>query len=321
LSGGWLFLLSSVGGWMMIPSPALSIRKVRHSLLYSSLTDEPTFLSYFSGDFDNYFQVMQDREEGRFPKEGGGHEHIHCTLIPTSDDTRLAAFYLDGNPQRIFRFRWYRLNIQEGWMKLHTIDPQLETLLRQQQDPTEWPRIVYEYQNNNHNKNHSTCFHELLNCDIEWSSVPDPIQHAYAIQAYPNRLDGYHAIMIQGEAIVDSTMIPGQKILVRDQLSLWKDEFWIHDRGYDPLTMTYIYGNQRGIPYRLERVTTLQEITTANDIPHDDLIYPPTKKFQRVCCRPDLEWTLGVKVELSRLTSKKLPTMMDAEANASISKA
>jgi CpeT/CpcT family (DUF1001) len=281
------YLLSSIGAWIIQSSIPIPIRRKCHRLLHASLDDESTFLSYFSGDFDNYFQVLHDRREGRLPKEGGGHEHIHCTLIPTSIDTRLAAFYFDGNPQRIFRFRWYQLNIQEGQMKLYTIHPQLETLLRQQHDPTEWPMIVSKFQNDTRNP---TCFLELPKCDIEWTSIPDPVQHAYAIQAYPNRNDGYHAIMVHGEAIVNSTMIPGQQILVRDQLSLWKDEFWIHDRGYDPLTMTYIYGNQRGIPYQLERVTSLQEIMTNDNI-------GPTIKFQRVCCRPDLEWTLGVETK------------------------
>jgi CpeT/CpcT family (DUF1001) len=65
---------------------------------------------------------------------------------------------------------------------------------------------------------------------------------------------GLHAAMVHGSASLDSPMLPGQKIPVHDQLSL----SWIHDRGYNPDTTDCIYGNQRGIPYRMQRVTTIQ---------------------------------------------------------------
>jgi hypothetical protein len=76
-------------------------------------------------------------------------------------------------------------------------------------------------------------------------------------------------------AIVDSiSLIPGKRILIKDELSLWKNEFWINDRGYDPDAvaeeevevdesrngvgiMPFVYGNRRGIPYKLERVSCI----------------------------------------------------------------
>ena len=42
-------------------------------------------LSRFQGDFDNYNQVYKDRSLGLTPREGGGHEHFHCTLISLVD--------------------------------------------------------------------------------------------------------------------------------------------------------------------------------------------------------------------------------------------
>ena len=83
--------------------------------------------------------MVSDRAEGLLPGEGGGHEHIHCTLVPVDpgllpslllrgaaeeeedgeerkegggrsrEEARLAAFYFDGIPERIFRFRLYVL--------------------------------------------------------------------------------------------------------------------------------------------------------------------------------------------------------------------
>jgi CpeT/CpcT family (DUF1001) len=126
----------------------------------------------------------------------------------------------------------------------------------------------------------------LPNCNVRWTRQLDPVQHDYAQKRNDrlqkgddNKVDlGIHAVMVHGEAIVDSTMIPGTKIRVLDQLSLWQDEFWIHDRGFDPDTGAFIYGNQRGVPYQLERVT--------------DLVVEDGE-LKRQVVNVDLQWTLG----------------------------
>lgn len=257
-------LLSTASGFVR----PLSTRPVAVSRFWSSSSSSSPFsdefLTSFCGDFDNYNQVVRDRQEGMLPREGGGHEHIHCTLVPFSRMSRLAAFYFDGNPKKIFRFRYYEIK-DDGNMELYTLDPELEGKMRMEADPMKWPQIF-----SNHD---GTKIHELPKCDVQWNEDPDPVQHEYAVQAYPNR-PGDHAVMVYGEAVVDSTMMPGTKILVRDQLSLWDDEFWIHDRGFDPKSMNYIYGNQRGVPYQLERVTNMHN-------------------GERSAVNQELRWTLG----------------------------
>jgi len=74
---------------------------IRHKMIWGRL------LEWFQGDFDNYAQVFEDRKNGLLPRDGGGHEHFHCTLVPVTESSRLAAFFFDGNPNRIFRFRYY----------------------------------------------------------------------------------------------------------------------------------------------------------------------------------------------------------------------
>ena len=90
----------------------------------------------------------------------------------------------------------------------------------------------------------------------------------------PEKDNGTHAVMVHGEAIVESTLLPGVKIRILDQLSLFEDVFYINDRGLDPQTGAFFYGNQRGVPYRLERVSTL----VGNE---------------RQIVNEDLKWTLG----------------------------
>jgi hypothetical protein len=157
-------------------------------------------------------------------------------------------------------------------MKLHTLNPILEQELRATEDPTEWPRVFQEFERNHKEK---PIIKELPKCDVRWSREMDPVQHRYALKKFPSDNQSYHAVMIYGQALVDSTMIPGQKILIRDQLSLSQDEFWIHDRGYNPDTGDYIYGNQRGVPYQLKRVTRINQ------------------QGQREVVNQDLQWTLG----------------------------
>ena len=253
--------------------------------LWSDLLDR------FQGDFDNYHQVQQDRSEGKLPRDGGGHEHIHCTLVPLSPNTRLAAFYFDGVPQAIFRFRFYQLvpasivtgNSQDTtiYTILYTLHPDLERQLRAvSQEPLTWPAIYQDYVATV--SNDASSIRTLLpKCEVEWSWDRDPILHAYAETEPPHAI---HAVMVHGQALVDSQMSPGQQILIKDQLSLWNNALWIHDRGFDPVTMEFIYGNRENVPYKMERVTVFDAGNTEDDT---------SALTSRVVSDSDLEWTLG----------------------------
>jgi CpeT/CpcT family (DUF1001) len=245
-----------------------------------------TLSHWFQGDFDNYRQVVSDRQAGFLlePRESGGHEHIHCCLMPVTTTTRLAAFYFDGTPQAIFRFRFYRLEpspVDDTVDTiLYTLSHDLEQSLRACPDPRQWPHVLQTYLADHTSRSSSddapwweaaSCLYRLPRCEVRWSWDRDAIQHAYVDAA----AGGIHAVMVHGEALVESQRWPGRKILIRDQLSLWEDELWIHDRGLDPATGALLYGNHRGIPYRLQRVTHRRE--------------PPRWHVTD----PELAWTLG----------------------------
>ncbi|OSX78305.1 hypothetical protein BU14_0112s0004, partial [Porphyra umbilicalis] len=67
------------------------------------------FLAWFAGDFDNHEQVVEERAAGLSPREGGGHEHIHCTLTSLGDGWLFAKYYFNGDPSVVFRSRLYRV--------------------------------------------------------------------------------------------------------------------------------------------------------------------------------------------------------------------
>eukprot|EP00536_Pseudo-nitzschia_multiseries_P003400 jgi/Psemu1/185746/e_gw1.52.126.1 len=247
---------------------------------------------WFQGDFDNYAQVVEDRKQDLEPREGGGHEHFHCTLIPLTESTRLAAFYFDGNPGRIFRFRYYELipsatKHEVVEMFLNTLHPDLEKLLKSHAtDPLSWPRMFESFEPLVHGESKVEI---LKRCEISWSFEKDPVQHSYLTNTSEDddgdSSNSLHAIMIHGPTIVNSTIVPGMQIRIIDQLSLYRDVFYINDRGFDPITGGFIYGNQREVPYRLERVSTITSRTSRNSQESDTL--------QRQVVSPGLKWTIG----------------------------
>jgi len=257
---------------------------------------------WFQGDFDNYAQVVEDRKQNLEPREGGGHEHFHCTLIPLTESTRLAAFYFDGNPDRIFRFRYYDLvpsatKHETVEMFLNTLHPDLEKLLKSHaKDPLSWPHIFKNFKPPIEGEQKVDI---LKKCEISWSIDKDPIQHSY-LTSTPEDEDDYfsnslHAIMIHGPTIVNSTIVPGMQIRIVDQLSLYQDVFYINDRGFDPITGGFIYGNQREVPYRLERISTIssRNLTSRTGDSRTSMPTSHTGTLQRQLVYPDLEWTIG----------------------------
>ncbi len=252
----------------------------------------PKLLSDFQGDFDNYHQVYSDRQRGLLPRQGGGHEHFHATLIPINiqilpdslfpveteeiSEERcgavIAAYYFDGMPSRIFRLRVYTLYWDENSddedgvkMKLFTCDPSLEGKLRSKSASAleDWGDIIEKHVSES--KGDMT-FQEMERCDILWTSKPDAIRHQYLESFSPatktlETSEPVHAIMVndheKGGVLLESQMMPGSYIRVQDELSLWENELWINDRGHDADSGDMVYGNWDGVPYQMTRVARL----------------------------------------------------------------
>ncbi len=263
-------------------------------------------LDRFQGDFDNYDQVVEDRKNGLAPKEGGGHEHIHCTLLPLpsfegekENVARIVAiFYFNGMPQRIFRLRLYTLfpekNKNGVHMILATFQSSLESALKQK--PLHQWMSILEKQYQIQNRSWDNLCVTLPKCDVLWKNESDPQQHSYAIQNNPE--NAFHALMCAGPkgTVVPSQMAPGSYINIRDELSLWQNDLWINDRGLDPHDSTkFIYGNQRGIPYKLKRVT--------NNI--DFHLGKPRKIHD-----PRLWWTLGPDYRTESFYQQKMDVII-----------
>jgi len=265
------------------------------------------FLERFQGDFDNYEQVLSDRQNGLSAGLGGGHEHMHSTIIPVDlgmnlskgaeDRLLIAAYYTNANPSQIFRLRLYCItsNTEDGSeikTKIFSLNHEIESLLRRiSSQPMTWEISVKDYFSDK-NISKESCFKEYESCDVIWKEEHNPTRQNYLFQSTTPSLveDAFHGLMVNEKTVIDSAMRMGKKILVQDELSLWGDELWINDRGFDPDTGAFIYGNQRGVPYKLRRVTKLSSCS-------------------RVVCDKKLEWTLGSMFRTEREYAKKMSSI------------
>lgn len=229
------------------------------------------------GDWDNYDQVVQDRDRGRSPGKGGGHEHMHCRIKSAQEylpaqlkslkmPVLSAMYYFNGEPNAVFRFRMYSFcpatsgatNRAVVEMHLWRFLPHVEARLR---------ACGYDLQNFDWGE--GDVAERIAGCDIYWAGSCDD-------QCGPGE-PKFTGLMGENDegTWIDSQNVEGLRILVKDDLKLWREELWVNDRGYDdsvsyctpcgalPLFLmpcclsmqgNFVYGNQRGVPYKLKRV-------------------------------------------------------------------
>eukprot|EP00613_Pedinella_sp_CCMP2098_P074463 CAMPEP_0171932450 /NCGR_PEP_ID=MMETSP0993-20121228/30390_1 /TAXON_ID=483369 /ORGANISM="non described non described, Strain CCMP2098" /LENGTH=300 /DNA_ID=CAMNT_0012572745 /DNA_START=59 /DNA_END=961 /DNA_ORIENTATION=- len=228
-----------------------------------------TLLRRFDGDFDNYQQLLADRKAGLEPREGGGHEHIHCTLsrLTTAPDhdrrpvrsespnVIIALYYFNGDPGKIFRARCYTLHSscpeeQQIEMRLWKL-PACVTVAASNAGATGGSNaavaaVISELAAFGGLVEHD----ELKGCEVFWSLATGS-QDGKEGADPSNRLLAH---MEGGGCCVESERSPGTMIRVEDELVLWDNELWINDRGFDVETGAFLYGNQRGVPYKMVRV-------------------------------------------------------------------
>jgi hypothetical protein len=200
------------------------------------------FLSQFRGHFDNHEQVETEKLAGLTPREGGGHEHIHCSLQPVTLHDRpqgqyvLASYYFNGDPDAVFRERLYAFDELPR-------DPQFGTCVRMR---------IYKMRLSTAERLRAGM---TLN-DVAWSAAEDLHASLHVPEAdvfwrwCGERFEG--SMRTQSIEIISERS--GRAIRVRDDVALWQDALWVNDRATDAETGAYVYGNIHDIPYKMARV-------------------------------------------------------------------
>lgn len=200
------------------------------------------FVAHFQGHFDNHAQIAAETIDGLYPREGGGHEHIHCSLQPITLHDRpqghhmLASYYFNGDPSKVFRERLYELDALPS-------DPQFGACVRMR---------IYKMRE---------CVTERLRAgsgadDVAWSAAEDlaPSLHVPEADVFWRQCGERFEGSMRTESIEIISERSGRPIAVRDDVALWSDSLWVNDRGSDAETGAYVYGNVHGIPYKMARV-------------------------------------------------------------------
>lgn len=244
------------------PTVSLQVPEAPRDLSYSSAAIVQRLLQYahakenlerfvglFSGEFDNYEQIRLERAQGMYPREGGGHEHIHCSIKQIAPDLLFAKYYFNGNSSQVFRSRLYQVNARDDSergvieMRIFRFYEETERTLKAANyniDAIQWDRNdVYDW---------------MQGCEVFWERYVPPADErdeackVLGIEGGP-RFVGY---MKGGGCEVYSREI-GARIKVMDDLLLTNEDLWVADRGFD-LNDHFIYGNRLGIPYKMKRV-------------------------------------------------------------------
>lgn len=225
---------------------SIAYRLMRYSYARKNLAE---FLELFLGEFDNYEQVRMERCADMFPRDGGGHEHIHCSIVQLSPDLLFARYYFNGDPSHVFRSRVYKLKVSDDCtrgiveMRIFRFYEETERKLKAESydvNAIEWgDGDVYDW---------------LEGCEVYWERY-EPEEHAQddaskRLGIEPGRrFVGY---MKGGGCELYSRELGG-RIRVMDDLLLTKEDLWVADRGFDEHD-NFVYGNRRGVPYKMKRV-------------------------------------------------------------------
>jgi len=213
-----------------------------------------SFMERFQGHFDNEAQVHANDAAGLAPRQGGGHEHIHCVLRkvsltePSSGDGHgsvvqsqahvLASYYFNGQPDAVFRERLYALEALP-------CDEQFERCVRMSIYKLRESTTARLRAGGGVGSSDVSFFSaddladtlQVRDADVFWRRVGD-------------RFEGH----MRTESIDVISERTGQLLRVRDDVALWADALWVNDRGSDAATGEYVYGNIHGVPYKMQRV-------------------------------------------------------------------
>lgn len=229
----------------------IACRLLNYTNAQQNITD---FLNLFTGDFDNGLQINEERKNGIYAGESGGHEHIHCCIrqINTENNILLATYYFNGDPTKIFRTRIYSLQIREPICERGVIEMRILRLYEENE------RLLKETNFENLNLlNNNDMYIWLQGCEVFWeryrpSSSSSPNDDDIINDLCISDGDRYVGYMIGGGCELFSKDINGH-IKILDDLLLTKNELWVADRGFDS-NNKFVYGNRKGIPYKMKRV-------------------------------------------------------------------
>jgi hypothetical protein len=203
----------------------------------NTAADLKEMLSMFTGEFDNFQQVWQEKEDK--VADSLRHEHIHSIFMPVSmpavgANVFFVKQYMDGDTNNIYRMRVYSFS-EDKIEKAIRLD--IFTFKEKTDETT--------YKNANRDPSVLTAlkpenFTSTTGCGVYW------------------RKEGAAFIgSMKEKACSFMSKRSGKKIFVTDSLRLTADQIWIRDEAYDE-TGGYVFGHKGKIHHKLTRCRTFK---------------------------------------------------------------
>ncbi len=189
--------------------------------------------AWFAGRFDNYWQVRLEQSE---PPEHP-HGRIHSIFAPVElpeigEHVYYVQQYSEGDPTKIYRQRLYSFsaNSEENAIELVIYaPPDTAAVVDSHLDPSKLAGLTI------------ADLKSYDGCEVYWQR-----------QNRGGDDDHFIGFTKEGACRVTSSR-SGKTLIISDDLRLDAGQIWIQDRAVDE-DGNWIYGNQAGVPHKLQRV-------------------------------------------------------------------
>lgn len=208
----------------------------------------------FEGNFDNQIQTIIDSKISQIKNNWQKHEHIHCKVKkqknPAKNLILFEAFYFFPFENPIpFRERVY--------LFFSNILSTRQSIIFQMEILQAYNNYSFEFKNSSSKlgkffQNLSETEKILNQCSIFWVLNSTNVDK--------EKKDFFFAgELINGGCTIFS-FIKFKFLQVKDNLILSENSLWVNDRGFDE-EGTLEYGNSMKIPYKLDRISNLNQLT------------------------------------------------------------
>jgi len=191
-------------------------------------SDFGTFLKWFSGEFDNYTQALQDKiNKIKYP-----HRQLHSVIIPANlshfeGHTFYVQQYLDGDPEKIYRQRIYEVS----W---NPFDDVIETK-------------IYRFKENG-KKYKDAYLHPKILKDLR----PESLELSKGCEVYwKKRGNKFYGSNRKNSCVFISSK-SGKKLVISEKLILSNESLWILENTFDNKG-NVVYGRTDGEYYKLNK--------------------------------------------------------------------
>lgn len=211
-------------------------------------------IRWFSGNFDNIKQASEDILGNKPLLSLEGHYHVTASFqrynsMNSSCNEILACFKYAYDSSKVFRYRLYRFYYEKNElkMKLFKLCKKPEEIMRN-----------YSFNTSLYYPDREIDFEELVGCDVVWkpygiiSKILSKCQGIFPESILDEYLC-YQGKLVNEPCEIFSSINPNVKLIVKDDLRLWKDRLWVNDQVF--LTNgTQVIGNSLGIHYKFDKV-------------------------------------------------------------------